>query len=738
MGLLLAAACRLAGAEIAIDGRLDEPEWANAQVFTDFRVTQPYTLAAPRHPTEVRLLGTPEGIAVGFRCTQPSTTPRQKEQTPRDTDNNGDRVNIYVDLDADAQVAYNVTVALAGSLQDGTITHENLYSTDWDGDETYAVRDEGEEWFVEILLPWTIASMKNTDTPKRTIGILFDRVIAETAERSALAGRSFSRPRYLSEFPRVEIDQYKRSLFHVFPYATAASDWLNHEVDTKFGADLLWKPSGRFQLAAALNPDFGQVEADELVVNFDAIEVVFADKRPFFTENQALFDVRVIRDDRLLYTRRIGGARDDDPTRAAEIDGALKLNGSAGRLDYGFLSTLERDYSDDIGRAFAAQRLRFTAGDWTLGYLGTWVDRPFLDRSALVNSADVIWRPNDALQLEGQLLTSAINGNTGDKDGDGANLKVFYNPAPEWQHQLALTHYSETLDFNDMGFQARASMNRAWYSIARRFLEFPADDRRAAVTWRVEPELLYNDSGDDLGPYLGVFRQAQQRSGALIESSIELIASGVDDLISRGHGNAKADSRLAWLEHNYQTARIGKWRLFGSAVVLQEGNDDFAYQLEGKVEHFTRDNFNLALRAVMRWSRDWLIWREDNLLASFHRTQSILASDVNWFPAADHELRVKLQWLAINAWDATPLRIAPSGDLVESTDAVEDFRVNNFGVQVRYRWTFKPQSDLYIVYGRGGIELDEGPSRDGMSDLFTHAFSLRDSDQLLVKVRYRF
>ena len=134
--MALGLAAGHASAEIKVDGRLDEPEWDRAQVFTDFRVTQPYTLGSPRHPTEVRLLGTPEGIVVGFRCVQPASTPRQKEQTPRDTDNNGDRVNIYIDLDADAKVAYNVTIALAGSLQDATITNENLYSTDWDGDST--------------------------------------------------------------------------------------------------------------------------------------------------------------------------------------------------------------------------------------------------------------------------------------------------------------------------------------------------------------------------------------------------------------------------------------------------------------------------------------------------------------------------------------------------------------------------------------------------------------------------
>ena len=497
-------------AEIRIDGELNEPEWQRAQVFTDFRVTQPYTLGAPRYPTEARLLGTPQGIVVGFRCTHPPSTPRQLAQTPRDADNNGDRVNIYIDFNADAQVAYNVTIALAGSLQDATLTNENQYSTDWDSDVEYAITQTEQEWFVEVLLPWTTASMKDAGAPKRTIGVAFDRVIGATQERSALEGVSFSKPRYVSEFPKVEIDQYPGSLLHIFPYASVANDLVNDEVDMKLGADIQWKPSGNFQLTAALNPDFGQVEADELVVNFDAIEVLFSDKRPFFAENQALFDIRVPETDtrvtardRLLYTRRIGGQRDDDPSQAADIDGAVKLNGNVGRLDYGVLSAIESDYSDDLGRAFAGQRLRYASGPVTFGYLGTWVDRPFLDRSAQVHSGDFIWRPNSQLMLQGQVISSMIDQAAEDTSGDGEILLAVYTPTPDWQHELGLTHYARALDFNDMGFQQRASVNYASYLISRRFRDFDASDARASVRWRARPELRYNDSGERLGNFLG-------------------------------------------------------------------------------------------------------------------------------------------------------------------------------------------------------------------------------------------
>ena len=197
-------------------------------------------------------------------------------------------------------------------------------------------------------------------------------------------------------------------MLHFFPYASVSNDLVGDEVDTKLGADIQWKPSANFQLTAALNPDFGQVEADELVVNFDAIEVLFSDKRPFFAENQALFDIRVPETDtrvtardRLLYTRRIGGQRDDDPLQAADIDGAVKLNGNVGRLDYGVLSAVESDYGDDLGRAFAGTRLRYASGPVTLGYLGTWVDRPFLDRTAQVHSADVDLAPEPAADAAG-------------------------------------------------------------------------------------------------------------------------------------------------------------------------------------------------------------------------------------------------------------------------------------------------------------------------------------------------
>ena len=65
-----------------------------------------------------------------------------------------------------------------------------------------------------------------------------------------------------------------------------------------------------------------------------------------------------------------------------------------------------------------------------------------------------------------------------------------------------------------------------------------------------------------------------------------------------------------------------------------------------------------------------------------------------------------------------------------------DFSLRNLGFQVRYRYELAPLSNLYVVYGRGGYMLDEFST--GAAEQWRDSFSLRDSEQLLVKLAYRF
>jgi len=722
-------------AHLTIDGVPDEAAWATARVFRSFVVTEPYTLGTPAHPTEARLLATLEGIAIAFRATQPPGVPRQRERTPRDADMPGDRVNVFIDFDAGRKVAYNFTVGLSGSIQDATWTNEVFYSPDWDGDWQAAVTEDAEAWSAEILLPWSIAPMAGSDTSRRSVAVLFDRVLGATGERSASAPVTFTRPRFVSDFPRVEIGQYAASVLDLFPYATATHDLLGDATRGKAGLDVFWKPSGDFQLTATLNPDFGQVEADELVVNFDAVEAFFSDRRPFFTENQSLFDLRTPDEGQLVYTRRIGGPRDDDPGRAADIDAALKVTGSARGLSWGTLAALESDHADDLGSLFLAQRVQRPGETLSLGWLGTWTDRPFLAREALVNAVDATWRPGPEVLLTAQAIASSIDAPDGAGDGTGGWVRLDLTPSARLRHQLEATHFGAALDFSDMGFQRRASLNEAEWTTVFQQSDFDAAHWLRAVTWYGEVQYRTNDRGDRLPVVLIPEVTLQHAGGDETSGGAYLESAGYNDLISRGNGLLRVEPAASlYVEH--ETARRGDWIFEANLNAYRSGFGDRGLYAGAEVAWFPAETFNLAAEAGWLDSDAWLVWERGTRFGAFARTQADFELDANWFPADAQELRLRLQWLAIDTSDPRAFDLRPDARLQPSAQPVDAFSINNFGVQLRYRWTFAPKSDLYAVYSRGGFSERTGDPR-GIDDLFQDAFSLRDADQFLIKVRYR-
>ena len=89
-----------------------------------------------------------------------------------------------------------------------------------------------------------------------------------------------------------------------------------------------------------------------------------------------------------------------------------------------------------------------------------------------------------------------------------------------------------------------------------------------------------------------------------------------------------------------------------------------------------------------------------------------------------------------NARSRQGYRIDGAGHAIASDEPVEDFSVRNLRVQIRYRYELAPLSYLYVVYGRGGYEQDE--VAEGSTRVLRDSFRLRDDEQLLVKLSYRF
>lgn len=108
------------------------------------------------------------------------------------------------------------------------------------------------------------------------------------------------------------IDQSTR--LEVLPYVTGGStlrgntdpanpftDALN--LEGRIGADFKMGVGPNLTLDATVAPDFGQVEVDPAVVNLSDREVIFPERRPFFTEGSALLNGPTTN---YFHSRRIG------------------------------------------------------------------------------------------------------------------------------------------------------------------------------------------------------------------------------------------------------------------------------------------------------------------------------------------------------------------------------------------------------------------------------------------------
>ena len=720
---------------VEIDGRIDPQEWNGAQHVTDFRKVQPLNGEPASLATESWILATPEGLAVAFRNTHPASIPRTQQRVQRDFEDQVDRVNVMIDFDGDSRTGYSFTLSSTDGVYDAVITNESSFNKDWDGSWRHAIGEDPAGWTAELLIPWHIAPMREAEGEGRALRIYLDRVVGATGERAAWPIASFERPRFLSDFASIDVTNYGQSLLAWTPYVSGLYDNVQGDGKVDGGTDVFWKPNGQMQLTATVNPDFGQVESDDLVVNFDATETFISDKRPFFTENQGLFEFTTPSDySQLLYTRRIGGPADDEEG-SGDITAALKLNGSVGATKYGVFAA---DEADEVGRSFGALRIVRDFATQNLGLMLTQVERPFLDRTAAVLGMDHNWRPSARWNVRTRLIGSDIEQDGESTRGAGATIWADYEMDRGWRQQWIGMHFGDDLQINDAGYLSRASTNYVHWQVNRRFTDLPETSRYASKDWRWRISTNRNDSGQLLNHQFRVSRESRLRNGSYEYAQINVNSAGVDDLLTRGHGVVNRPPNFN-AYFNYERPRKGDWSYEIEAEVYSgglAGNDKVGYSMNLEPTYFVSDALSVYVGLYASRTPDWLVWQHENLIGSFDGREAHFDAGFDWTIGDRQELRLKLQAVGVNARLRQGYRVDFAGHAAASNEPIDDFSVRNLGFQIRYRYELAPLSYLYVVYGRGGYEEDT--SADDSRRLLRDSFSLRDDEQLLVKLSYRF
>ena len=742
-------------AEIIIDGKLDEDEWSEARQITTFYEVFPYPLNPVTDIKTVILIQESEdGIFFGFKNYQSNESMRSQSHQRDNERSIADKNGVTIDFDADKLSGYQFFVSSSGSIGDATYRNENERNYDWDADWLSAASTEDGVWYSEMFIPWTVAPMKAQSGAQRKVRMAFYRMLAGPQRVIATIKGSSYENLYLSVFNDYEFKNYQSSSIDFFPYLTLNEDRINGEVDNKVGAEVFWKIDSSKQLNATFNPDFGQVESDEVVVNFSATETFYSDKRPFFSENHGLFNVTAWRFLYVINTRRIGGEPDYDcskfegvqqdyclnsKTGANDIDYALRYSQQGESLDFGFLGASEADENFSQGKDFYSVRLRTRKDDLTVGYLGTYVDRPVLDRTAQVNTMDFDYRPSPELRINGLLVHSKVD----DENGYGFDFGLGYDPDKTRRFGFGLYYFDENLNVNDMGYLARND----WLMFGGRYqirkTDFSADSlfrsRQYEFGWS-----LKSDSSLDKEPSsirfsvdnsfknsselkFGTFYRVTGRDNRITRNS--LLAPFIN--LPEGYG----------IEFDFNGPREDFLRY--SFDAKRQKGDSYSGELgwtssyRGSISISPLETLTAKLSYRHTEETNWLNWIDDNLLATYDRKQRRTTASIQWFEGSKHELRVRAQMLAFTARNPKPYLGDLNGNLNPYQTSLPPITVSQLAFQVRYRYEIQPLAYLYVVYTKGGrVALND--EEDSLNELYKRPWNDPQSDNFTIKLRYRF
>jgi hypothetical protein len=339
-----------------IDGRLDDPVWATAPLSDSFVQHYPDEGAPPTERTTVRVLYDDKNVYIGIDAEQVNA-PIVKRLARRDSQIPSDGVWLDIDSRRTGVGAFHFGANAAGMLSDGIHFDDTNYSSDWDAVWEAKVSDTDRGYTVEFRIP--LAVLRFSALPVQDWGFQVRRFIDARQETDDWAFYPRSAATYVPLFGRIDNlhDLQPRHPIELRPfilgrleYRTAdASTALTHgwSADGSAGLDARAHVSNELTLDLALNPDFGQVEADTVVLNLSTYETIFPEKRPFFLEGIDVFATARP----LVYTRRIGKQpatpnltqpdRLVAPPGPVPLYGAAKLVGTIGtRTSVGLISAI--------------------------------------------------------------------------------------------------------------------------------------------------------------------------------------------------------------------------------------------------------------------------------------------------------------------------------------------------------------------------------------------------------------
>jgi hypothetical protein len=670
---------------VKIDGVSDEMQWQDAGKADGFWKKFPTDDGPATRNTEARVMYDDQYLYVSF--TAYDSTKPYIQSLRRDNGHDGsDGVAIILDPQNQKTNGFFFVVNAYNAQSEDLVSPGTEISWSWDNKWLSATKRYNHYWTAEVAIPFKTLRYA---AGKQEWAINFLRIDTKSNEYDVWNKVPVNFMSYDLGYTGVlnwdapPPSPGRNIVFIPYTTASAASNKLENEatkLKANAGFDAKIAINSALNLDLTVNPDFAQVEVDRQVTNLTRFNIFFPERRNFFLENADLYSSFGIPPVRPFYSRRIGLDRN---ARAIPILGGARLTGNLNKTTRIGLLNMQTGKTDD----YSAEN--YTAVTISKRVLKrSSINGYFLNRSAFLTEAEKQSDPmlqfgrNAGIELfysdeEGKWLGWS-NYHHSWKPGL-KNNRMFYNFGGTYSGRK----FRATLDvgelgtnyYTDMGFIERVEnydavrdtvirlgFKQAYFN--SQYIIFPKKGRIAQHQFELEnylvinPSNSFNENNSEIN-YSIIFKNTSSLGFGYEFNMLQLLFP-----ISFTDGIP-----LPIRFYRYGSAGISYNSDFREpfAVNFDAGTGGFyngrGTQLEAGITYRSIPHVNVAINFNYYNLRFPDLYGKTTLFLISPRVEVNFTNNIFW---------------------TTFLQYNTQG--------------NNFNINSRFQWRFKPMSDLFLVY----------------------------------------
>jgi len=343
-----------------IDGVINPEEWKNANIFNNFWNHWPSDSTQSDYQTEVFITYDEEFLYLAIKLDD-NNQEKIIQTLKRDSENeywNSDAFAVILDPINSKSNGYIFGVNAGGAQFDGLVSVEGSYNSidvNWDNIWHSEISVSENYWEIEMAIPFS--SLKFNKNNEWGINFI----------RNDMKRNTYSTwTKFPMNFQGIDLGHTGNVIFEDLPETSTKKIVIvpsslgsveRNNVDNipttaagNIGLDSKIAISSSLNLDVTINPDFSQVEVDQQVTNLSRFNPYFPEKRNFFLENSDLFSNLGSGDAKPIFTRKIGLKEGEN----VPIILGVRLSGNANEnLRIGFMDVQTAEKNDQSAENYA-------------------------------------------------------------------------------------------------------------------------------------------------------------------------------------------------------------------------------------------------------------------------------------------------------------------------------------------------------------------------------------------------